>query len=179
MKKIQTKKKPTAKTGAKPAAKRVTKKAVTKPRVNKAVTKTVKAAKPEKAIKPEKAVKVQKAAEEPSISQLLARELAVLTLEKKATDVKILDLRELTTITDFFVICTAHSDTQVKAVADAVIDGAKKIGERAWHKEGLSQKSWVLLDYVDVVVHVFLKDTREFYGLEKLWGDAPCESISD
>ena len=117
--------------------------------------------------------------EEISASHSLARELAELALTKKATDIKILDLRNLTTITDFFVICTAHSDTQVKAVADAVIEGAKKIGERPWHKEGLSQKSWVLLDYVDVVVHIFLKDTREFYGLEKLWGDAVFEEVKD
>lgn len=89
----------------------------------------------------------------------------------------ILDLRKLTTITDFFVICTAYSDTQVKAVADAVIDGAKKMDERVWHKEGMTLKSWVLLDYVDVVVHIFLKDTRRFYGLEKLWGDAPVIEV--
>ena len=117
--------------------------------------------------------------EEISASLSLARELAELALTKKATDIKILDLRNLTTITDFFVICTAHSDTQVKAIADAVIEGAKKIGERAWHKEGMSQKSWVLLDYIDVVVHIFLKDTREFYGLEKLWGDAAFEEVND
>ncbi len=112
-------------------------------------------------------------------SQLFARDLAGLTLSKKAAEIKILDLRNLTTITDFFVICTAHSDTQVKAIADAVIEGAKTIGERPWHKEGLSQKSWVLLDYVDVVVHIFLKDTREFYGLEKLWGDAVMEEMNE
>ena len=117
--------------------------------------------------------------EEISDSHLLARELAELALTKKATDIKILDLRNLTTITDFFVICTAHSDTQVKAIADAVIEGAKKIGERPWHKEGMSQKCWVLLDYIDVVVHIFLKDTREFYGLEKLWGDAAFEEVKD
>jgi len=107
-----------------------------------------------------------------SPSQLLAKELALLTLEKKASDVKILDLRKLTTITDFFVICTSGSDIQSKAIADAVIEGAKKIGQRPWHKEGMSQRSWVLLDYVDVVVHIFLNETRQFYGLEKLWGDA-------
>ncbi len=116
---------------------------------------------------------------EVSASQLLARELAEMTLSKKATDVRILDLRNLTTIADFFVICTAHSDTQVKAIADAVVEGSKSIGERPWHREGFQQKSWVLLDYVDVVVHVFLKDTRDFYSLEKLWGDAPVETIAD
>ena len=115
---------------------------------------------------------------EVSGSEKLARTLADLTLTKKAEDVKILDLRKLTTITDFFVICTAFSDTQVKAVADAVIEGAKELDERVWHKEGMAMKSWVLLDYVDVVVHIFLKETRNFYGLEKLWGDAPVVEVS-
>ena len=112
-------------------------------------------------------------------SKDLASKLAYLTLTKKATNIKILDLRNLTTITDYFVICTGASDTQVKAIADAVIDGSKKIGERPWHKEGLTHRSWVLLDYVDVVVHIFLHDTRNFYGIEKLWGDAPSEEVKD
>jgi ribosome-associated protein len=112
-------------------------------------------------------------------SKDLAVKLANLSLSKKATDVKILDLRDLTTITDFFVICTGASDTQVKAIADAVIDGSKNIGERPWHKEGITNRSWVLLDYVEVVVHIFLKETRNFYGLEKLWGDAEMTEIKD
>jgi ribosome-associated protein len=112
-------------------------------------------------------------------SKKLAFKLAELALTKKAEDIKILDLRKLTTITDFFVICTSHSDPQVKAIADAVMDGSKKIGERVWHKEGMTQKSWVLLDFVDVVVHIFLRDTRNFYGLEKLWGDAGITEVSD
>lgn len=112
-------------------------------------------------------------------SKDLASRLAYLTLTKKAADIKILDLRNLTSITDYFVICTGNSDTQVKAIADAVIDGSKKIGERPWHKEGFTQRSWVLLDYVDVVVHIFLHDTRNFYGIEKLWGDAPIEEVKD
>jgi ribosome-associated protein len=110
----------------------------------------------------------------------LAFRLADLTLSKKASDVKVLDLRNLTTITDFFVICTGSSDTQVKAIADAVIAGSKEnYGERPWHKEGITNRSWVLLDYVQVVVHVFLNDTRNFYGLEKLWGDAVITDVKD
>jgi ribosome-associated protein len=112
-------------------------------------------------------------------SKKLAFKLADLALTKKAEDVRVLDLRKLTTIADFFVICTAFSDTQVKAIADAVTEGSKKAGERVWHKEGMTQKSWVLLDFVDVVVHIFLRDTRNFYGLEKLWGDAEIVEVSD
>lgn len=140
-------------------------------------TAAVKKAAPKKTAPKKSTVKKVKA--EISESQKLARELAELTLSKKAVDVKILDLRGLTTIADFFIVCTGGSDTQVKAIADSVVEGAKAIGERPWHKEGLALRNWVLLDYVDVVVHVFLKDTREFYSLEKLWGDAPVEEISD
>lgn len=112
-------------------------------------------------------------------SKILALKLAELALTKKADDIKILDLRKITTIADFFVICTAHSEPQVKAVADAILEGAKKDGETVWHKEGTNMKSWVLLDFIDVVVHVFLKDTRSFYSLEKLWGDAEITEVSD
>ncbi|HMQ80556.1 MAG TPA: ribosome silencing factor [Ignavibacteria bacterium] len=112
-------------------------------------------------------------------SKTLAFKLAELALTKKADDIRILDLRKITTIADFFVICTAHSEPQVKAVADAVLEGAKKDGETVWHKEGTNMRSWVLLDFVDVVVHIFLKDTRSFYSLEKLWGDAEITEITD
>jgi len=112
-------------------------------------------------------------------SKTLAFKLAELALTKKADDIKILDLRKITTIADFFVICTAHSEPQVKAVADAILEGAKKDGETVWHKEGTNMRSWVLLDFVDVVVHIFLRDTRSFYTLEKLWGDAEVTEVSD
>ena len=112
-------------------------------------------------------------------SKKLAFKIAELALTKKAEDVKVLDLRKLTPIADFFVICTAHSDPQVKAIADAILEGSKELGERVWHKEGMTQKSWILLDYVDVVVHIFLRDTRTFYGLEKLWGDAVITDVND
>jgi ribosome-associated protein len=112
-------------------------------------------------------------------SKKLAFKLAELALTKKADDIKILDLRKITTIADFFVICTAHSEPQVKAVTDAIVEGAKNEGEQAWHKEGQAMRSWVLLDFVDVVVHIFLRDTRSFYSLEKLWGDAEITEITE
>jgi ribosome-associated protein len=112
-------------------------------------------------------------------SEKLALQLAKLALTKKATDIKILNLAGLTTITDFFVICTGSSDTHIKAITDAIVAGSKKLGEKPWHKEGISSYRWVLLDYVEVVVHIFLNETRAFYGLEKLWGDAVVTEISD
>jgi ribosome-associated protein len=104
----------------------------------------------------------------------LAKRIADLTLTKKASDVVTMDLRGLTTMADFFVICSADSDVQVKAIADAVEEGLEKQGVSPWHAESGSP-NWVLLDYVDVVLHVFHKNTRSFYSLEKLWGDAKIE----
>jgi ribosome-associated protein len=112
-------------------------------------------------------------------SKDLAFKIADLALSKKAEDIKILDLRKLTTMTDFFVICTGSSDTHVKAIADAVVGGSKPLGEKPWHKEGVAHRSWVLLDYVEVVLHVFLNETRNFYSLEKLWGDAEITDVRD
>lgn len=109
----------------------------------------------------------------------LAKRLAKYSLEKKAFDVQLLDLRKLTTMTDFFVLCSADSDTQVKAIVDHIREKMKKRSVIPWHVEGYSQLRWVLMDYVDVVVHVFVKDAREFYNLEGLWGDAKFEKIED
>jgi ribosome-associated protein len=112
-------------------------------------------------------------------SKQLADRITDLIFDKKGYDVKILDLRNLTTISDYFVICTADSDTQVKAVADAIDKVLRDEGIHLWHKEGYQALSWVLLDYVDVVVHVFKKEIREYYNIEKLWGDAPVFDIED
>ena len=109
----------------------------------------------------------------------LAKKIAQFMLTKKARDVVMMDVRGLTDIADFFVIGTADSDVQVKAIADAVMDGTEKIGSAAWHTEGVTERQWVLLDYVDVVAHVFHKDARKFYSLEKLWGDAKITEIKD
>jgi len=102
-------------------------------------------------------------------SKALAKKIAAFALLKKAQNVVLLDLRKLTTMSDFFVICSADSDTHVRAIADAIRDGAQGAGEKVWHDEGQGQSTWVLLDFVDVVVHVFHKETRSFYNLEKLW----------
>lgn len=113
-------------------------------------------------------------------SQELAREAARLTLTKRAEDVVILDLRELDQVCDFFVIATGHSEIQVKAIADAVEEGLRVArGMKPWHSEGFEARRWVLLDYVDVVVHVFHARAREYYLLDKLWGDAAREVVAD
>ncbi|MBI1806684.1 MAG: ribosome silencing factor [Ignavibacteria bacterium] len=109
----------------------------------------------------------------------LAKKIAQFALTKKASNIILMDLRKVTDMTDFFVVCSADSDVQVKAIADAVIDETEKLGVPTWHREGLTQRQWVLLDYVDVVVHIFHKEVRKYYGLEKLWGDAPTEVMEE
>ncbi len=112
-------------------------------------------------------------------SKKLAFKIADLILNKKGSRILVMDLKKLTTVTDFFVICSASSDTQVKAITDHVKEETKKINERAWHNEGYANLSWVLLDFVDVVVHIFLEDTRKFYNLEGLWADADITEVKD
>jgi len=109
----------------------------------------------------------------------LAKRAALLALEKKAEDIVIADVRKLTTITDFFVICSAELSVQLKAIVDHIVEELEKKGIKAWHVEGYTNLTWVLIDYVDVVVHVFLKPAREFYGLERFWGDAKFEYITE
>ena len=113
------------------------------------------------------------------IARLLAKRIAGMMISKKAFDVVILDLKKLTSATDYFVICSADSDTQVKAIADAVQDGMETFGERVWHQEGYHAMRWILLDYVDVVAHVFHKEERSFYNLDRLWGDAKRTEVED
>jgi ribosome-associated protein len=107
----------------------------------------------------------------------LARTCCKLALDKKAEDVVLLDLRKLNAPTDYFVICSASTDRQVRAITDNIREGIEKKGQRAWHVEGYGALKWVLIDYVDVVVHVFNTETRMFYSLETLWGDAPAEEV--
>jgi ribosome-associated protein len=109
----------------------------------------------------------------------LARRAAALALEKKASDIKIFEVSQLTTVADFFVICTGSVDTHVRAIYEHIVDELKKENIRPWHVEGRERYQWVLIDFVDVVVHVFQPETREFYGLERLWGDAKIEEVRD
>jgi|SRR5690606_38620064 ribosome-associated protein len=101
--------------------------------------------------------------------------------EKKAFDILVLDLRKVkNAIADFFVICSGGSDKQLDAIAESVdAEVYKALNESPWHIEGKNNKEWVLLDYFDVVAHIFRKDKREFFALEKLWGDAEVTEIED
>lgn len=117
--------------------------------------------------------------ESPRDTQSLARAAARLTLTKRAEEVMILDLRELDGVCDFFVLATGSSEVQVRAIADAVDEGLRAEGMKPWHVEGYEARRWILLDYVDFVVHVFHAKAREYYLLDKLWGDARRELVAD
>jgi len=114
----------------------------------------------------------------PSSAAKLAQAIARIADGKKARDIVILDLRQLTSITDYFVICTGEVDQHVKAIADEI---EKRLAPRdkPWHIEGYQHQSWILLDYVDVVVHIFQPETRQYYNLEKLWADAPRQAFPE
>lgn len=92
---------------------------------------------------------------------------------------RILDLRKRSSVTDFFVICSVDAEVQARAVADHIIDHLRDKQIRAWHTEGYRDSGWVLVDFIDVVVHIFLPRTRDFYALEKLWGDAPSRELPE
>ncbi len=98
--------------------------------------------------------------------------------EKKGNDIVRLDLRNIhSSIADYFVVCHAESSTQVRAIADSVThEVSKALNQEPWKKEGLEHNEWILLDYVDVVVHIFKTDKRAFYGIEDLWGDAEMKT---
>lgn len=101
--------------------------------------------------------------------------------EMKAEDIVLMDLRNVkNAVADFFIICSGNSDTHIDAIAESVDHEVNKTdGQNPWHREGQNNKIWVLLDYVDVVVHVFNQENREFYALESLWGDAKITSYDE
>lgn len=102
-------------------------------------------------------------------------------LNKKATNVVVMDLRKVKhAIADYFIICSGNSDTQIDAISESVEEEVhKQSKQNPWKREGKENKEWILLDYVDVVAHIFNKDKRAFYGLEELWGDAEIIRIDE
>jgi ribosome-associated protein len=109
-------------------------------------------------------------------SETLATEICRQAAEKKALDIRAIDLRGVVGYTDFFVICTGNTERQTKAIHDGVLAGIKQEHALTPRRvEGLTRSSWILMDYLDVVVHVFTPATRDFYRLEQLWGEAPVQ----
>ena len=117
-------------------------------------------------------------------TQTPVRELARLAidsiLDKKGRDVLVLDVHDVSGVADIFVLATGDSDLQIRAIVDTIrIRTKEEYGEGPWHVEGQDHLQWVLLDYVDLVVHIFNPEKRSYYSLERLWGDAPSESVAD
>ncbi|MDP3766767.1 MAG: ribosome silencing factor, partial [Dehalococcoidia bacterium] len=94
-------------------------------------------------------------------------------LEKRAVDVVVLDVQGLSSVTDYFLVCSGKSTTHLQTISDAIWEELKRDGVRPLHVEGVADSGWLLLDYGDVLMHVFLEHTRAYYALERLWGDAP------
>lgn len=110
------------------------------------------------------------------ISQVIAKAAS----DKKAENIVILHMTELTTAADYFIICSANTATQVRAIADSIEDALLDRYEKSYlHKEGYRQGEWVLLDYGDCVAHIFMTESRAFYALESLWNDAPITRYED
>lgn len=119
---------------------------------------------------------------QPQASSELLQKFVVEGLQEiKGENITILDLREIeNAVTDYFVIAEGNSNTQVSALSDSVHKSVREnVGDRPWHIEGKENAEWVLMDYVNVVVHIFQKGTREFYDLESLWGDAPTTTLEN
>ncbi len=112
-------------------------------------------------------------------SGALAERIAEIASDRKAIDIRVVDLREIVSYTDFFVICTGNTERQTKAVRDAIYEELKHAGDRLLPRrtEGDREARWILLDYLDVIVHIFTPEAREYYRLEQLWGEAPARSV--
>lgn len=113
-------------------------------------------------------------------AKTLARGAVDAILDKKGRDIVVLDMHEVSGVADVFIVATGDSDMQIRAITDSIRVKLKETcNERPWHVEGTDFHQWVVMDYVDVVVHIFHPGKREFYDLERLWGDAPREQVAD
>lgn len=110
-------------------------------------------------------------------SKAIAMKIAAAASDKKAADILMLNMEELSPVTDYYVICSAGNSTLVKAIADNIEDKLAEEEIFLKHKEGYADARWILLDYGDVVAHIYLEEERDFYNLEQLWADAPSEAF--
>jgi ribosome-associated protein len=114
---------------------------------------------------------------ESTMNENIIKLIAEAASDKKAADILILDMQGITMVTDYFMICSAASTTQVQAIADHIEEKLQQQGVALLHKEGYQEAQWILLDYGVCVVHIFVESERRFYNLEQLWGDAPVHSF--
>ena len=109
----------------------------------------------------------------------IAKIISELMLDKKAYDIKIIYVNKLTSLTDIFIICTSDSPPQSRAITNHIKDELVKYNLKPWHIEGYQHLKWILIDYVNIVVHIFDKESRKFYNFERLWADAKIEEINE
>lgn len=113
-----------------------------------------------------------------NIKKVVAK-TAQLVWNKKGQDVIIMDLRGITTVTDYFILASGESESHIKAIAEHIERELRKDKIKPWHKEGYQQLNWVLMDYIEFVVHIFKPEVRQYYSLEKLWADAEITKLED
>ena len=123
--------------------------------------------------------KKKKSISNPTGNQNDAQRISELMLDKKAVDIIMIDVRKITTLTDFFVVCTSESEPQTRAITDHINQKMKEEGVKSWHIEGYEHLDWVLIDFVNIVVHIFSKKTREYYEFERLWADGKITHVKD
>ena len=112
-------------------------------------------------------------------SDKIVKKIGELILNKKGDNIKILDVRELTSLTEYFIICPSDSAPKTRAITEHIKTELKKDNISPWHIEGLEKMEWVLLDYVNIVINVFNPEMREYYNIERLWSDAKIKQIND
>ena len=123
--------------------------------------------------------KQKKSISNPTGNQNDAQRISELMLDKKAVDIIMIDVRKITTLTDVFVVCTSESEPQTRAITDHINQKMKEEGVKSWHIEGYEHLDWVLIDFVHIVVHIFSKETREYYEFERLWADGKITHVKD
>ena len=123
--------------------------------------------------------KPKKTKSNPTGNQNESQYISELMLEKKALDILILDVRKITTLTDLFVVCTSESEPQTRAITDHINQKMKEEGVKSWHIEGNEHLDWVLIDFVNIFVHIFSKETRVYYEFERLWADGKITHVKD
>ena len=109
----------------------------------------------------------------------ITEEITNLMIDKKALDVMLIDVRDITTLTDYFIICTSESDPQTRAIFNHIKDSLTTKGIKPWKTEGYEYLQWVIMDYINFVIHIFNKETRSYYDFERLWGDANIIKIKN
>ena len=112
-------------------------------------------------------------------SQALIKKIVSLIQEKKGYDIKIIDLKGISSLTDYFIICSSDSDPQTRAIANHIKKDLSRVKIKPFQIEGLEYMDWILMDYFNIVIHIFKKETREFYDIERLWADAKIKTIKN